>query len=126
MSRSNHQINIRKFLLAAALIVTTATLGGCKSISWPSFGAKSTPASRIAKAHGIRTWQKHEAFVADVKVMFGGRPMLEGRMWSDTSVGRTRIEPKQGGVWVFDGQTAWTSPASAKTMMARFSLLTWP
>lgn len=80
----------------------------------------------VEEAHGGEDWNAQEAVAADIRVEFGGQLMIDGRMVSDTPVGKTRFELKDGTVLVFDGKDAWTSPADSTFQGARFHVLTWP
>ncbi|MEM7625297.1 MAG: hypothetical protein AAF333_06685 [Planctomycetota bacterium] len=89
-----------------------------------------TPAERIQAiehAHHVATYEKQSAIKADMVIDFG--PMhVEGTMWFTPSMGKVRMELDGGTVIVFDGQTAWLSPADAAVPgpPARFHVLTWP
>lgn len=91
-------------------------------------------AAAIEQAHGKTAWAKHqavrEAFTAHAVVRFGGgentRTVIDGRMTFDAPVGRSRIEQADGTLLVFDGSSAWVSPAEAPFPRARFHALTWP
>ncbi len=82
--------------------------------------------SSIEKAHGAQAWRSKQAVSADLTIDFGGQRMLEGTMIFDTAVGRSRMELADGTVLVFDGETAWVSPADSSFKDARFHVLTWP
>lgn len=89
-------------------------------------GFASTFAGPIEAAHGLAVWQSHEAIQANFALEFSGKPALTGTMLFDTSVSRVRMELVDGTLLVFDGQSAWISPAESAMAQARFHLLTWP
>lgn len=97
----------------------------------PAATAQKTPDGPFHKpieaAHGAEAWRSHQAVSARIKVTFGGKDMLDGRFVFDTPVGRSRLETSDGAAVVFDGSTAWVTPAdSPMGPMARFHVLTWP
>lgn len=94
------------------------------SLAVPTF-AESFVAP-IEKAHGGAAWDAQSVLQADIVVEFGGNTMIDGTMWTDTPVGQTRFELEDGTVLVFDGETAWTSPADSAFQGTRFHVLTWP
>jgi hypothetical protein len=81
---------------------------------------------KIERAHGAEAYRSKEAVQAELTVNFGGQRMIDGEVLFDMPVGRSRIEMKDGPTLVFDGKSAWISPAGADFPMARFHLLTWP
>ena len=115
-------------------ITEIATRLGAVALLWPALaGCEETPrpataklAQRIAEAHGMKAWQAKRAVAAEITAYFGGQEMISGSMVYDHHQGRVRMETGAGAVLVFDGATAWVSPASATVPMARFQLLTWP
>lgn len=121
-------------LLLAAVTAAAALgpwLGGCgsrgtRSATAPSTDAASAFVRRIEQAHGRDAWYRHDAVAADIVVEFGGRRAIDGVVTFTTDAGRSRIDLKDGTTLVFDGQRAWTAPASAEFPRARFHLLTWP
>lgn len=89
-----------------------------------------TPGDRIQAiedAHAGATYAKQPAIQADVVLDFGAM-QLEGTVWFTPSLGHVRMELDGGAVIVYDGSTAWLSPADAAVPgpPARFHVLTWP
>ncbi|MEM8931563.1 MAG: hypothetical protein AAGE94_10325 [Acidobacteriota bacterium] len=80
----------------------------------------------VERAHGEASWDRQQVLQADIVVEFRGNTMIDGTMWTDTPVGKTRFELADGTVLIFDGDTAWTSPADAAFQGTRFHVLTWP
>lgn len=107
-----------------ALGVFVAVLAPAMSIA--SSGSGAAFAAAVEKAHGGDAWNARTAFAADIVVNFGGSTVIDGKMMTDTPVGKTRFELEDGTVLVFDGQDAWTSPADSKFRGTRFHVLTWP
>lgn len=104
-----------------------AGVAGSDAMAQTTQPQPGTFAAAIEKAHGLEAWRRQGAVSANITVTFGGKPMLQGSMLFDTSVGRVRMELANGNVMVFDGQEAWVAPADSKMFQgARFHLLTWP
>jgi len=79
----------------------------------------------IEEAHGAAALRAHEAIKVRIELDFGGKPRVHGTLYASTDGGRTRIEFDGGKTLVFDGSTAWLSPADAPSEGARFDALTW-
>ncbi|MEO1235985.1 MAG: hypothetical protein AAFX76_04275 [Planctomycetota bacterium] len=82
----------------------------------------------IEHAHHGATYNAQQAIQADFEVDFGQAFTLSGTMWFTPSMSHVRMELSDDTVVVYDGQTAWVSPADATTpgVPARFHVLTWP
>ncbi|MEM1024653.1 MAG: hypothetical protein AAGD10_04945 [Myxococcota bacterium] len=86
----------------------------------------SPPAiDQIEDAHGADELRAHPAIRTRIELDFGGKPRVHGLLFASSDGGRTRIEFDSGKIIVFDGQTAWLSPADASAQGARFDALTW-
>lgn len=91
---------------------------------------ETTPSQRIAAieaAHAGDLYNAKHAVQADFVCDFG--PMhIEGVMTFTPSIGKVRLSLNDAAEVVFDGQTAWLSPADAQVPgpPARFHVLTWP
>ncbi len=81
---------------------------------------------RVMQAHNSRAWRAHPAFSCNIRVEFGGLVMLQGSMLVDTSKDRVRLDLQDGTKLVWDGETAWVSPADAAIESPRYHLRTWP
>lgn len=92
-----------------------ALLAGCSGL-----------AGEIGHAHGMRQWHRQRAVCADIVVELGGKKMIDAAFVFDTPVGKAKAELANGTTIVFDGRSAWVSPANAPIEAARFHLLTWP
>jgi hypothetical protein len=108
-------IHPRVFL--SLLLCTTA-------FSSPSLA--ETFAGKVEKAHGANSWRSAEAVKTDIAINFGGKLRLEGEMLSNTEASKSHFKLKNGSEIVFDGTTAWLSPADDERQRARFDALTWP
>ena len=95
-----------------------------------AIAAEPSPAAAfptsIEAAHGKAPWERAKALQARLSLTFGGRPALTGTILFRTNLAGSRIELGDGTIAVFDGASAWVSPASSKLERARFHLLTWP
>jgi hypothetical protein len=111
---------------AAALLMTAAPLTRADDQTAESL----SPTDRIhaiEQTHAGATYAARDAVRADFVLDFG--PMhLEGTMWFTPSLSKVRMELDGGATMVFDGKTAWLSPADAEVPgpPARFHVLTWP
>ena len=106
-----------------ALFATAVLIFGFAS----SVGASTPIIQTIEKAHAAEIYESQAVVKADLVVDFG--PMhLEGTIWFTPSTSKIRMELVGGQTIVFDGQTAWVSPADAQIPgpPARFHVLTWP
>lgn len=107
--------------MAIATLMTTSL--GCELMPGHEGDLYAKP---IEAAHNAKAYRAQQALRASFTVDFGGERMTEGVMTFDTPLGLARIETTDGQVYVFDGTTAWVSPADAEAPMARFHVLTWP
>lgn len=80
--------------------------------------------SKIQNAHGLEHWKKTKALQSDLKIQFGEKVILEGRLTFETNGGRTRLDLANS-VVIFDGKSVFVSPADATIPRARFHSLTW-
>lgn len=84
-------------------------------------------AAAVEAAHHSAGWRAHQAFAADMTLEFGGDTAFEGRLITAPDAAHTRTtRADDDAVLVFDGDTAWVSPAAAEWSDARFHALTWP
>lgn len=82
--------------------------------------------SATKKAHGIDRWDQADSLKADVVVNFGDKTMAEGTFTFQAHGPKARYDMSDDTVVVFDGQTAWVTPAEKADPMKRFHVLTWP
>jgi len=92
---------------------------------WPD--AAQRLARKIERAHGDEKWKDVEAIECTIKVEYGGHTVIDGRMLYEPHRGRVRIDMNDDDetTLIFDGDTAWISPADSKFNKPRFHLLTW-
>jgi len=120
-----------------ALPLLLAFAGACAAPSEPvaetpapappapvTFG--DTYATPVEQAHGIDAWKGHEAVEANVVVNFGGNTAFDGKMLFTPDTSRVRMDVADGSTAIWDGSTAWVTPADSAFQGARFHLLTWP
>lgn len=100
----------------------------------PSFAhAKSAVAPEISaavtatqEAHGLHAWWGKEVVLADAEITFGGNTIVDGTFSFEAHGPRVRYGRQDGVSIIFDGQTAWVTPADAVAPKGRFHVLTWP
>lgn len=80
----------------------------------------------VEKAHHKAIWDTKHAIRAKIVVTSEDQEYFNGTMLYDLRTGQVRMDMKDETTLIFDGQTAWVSPASSKFQSARFHLLTWP
>ncbi len=77
-------------------------------------------------AHNIQSWWGKEVVQADVQILFGGKPVVDGTFTFEAHGPRARYDRKDGARIYFDGNTAWVYPPDAEAPKGRFHVLTWP
>lgn len=82
-------------------------------------------ANETQQAHGLRAWWGKEVVVGDVEILFGGKAIVEGTFTFEAHGPRSRYDRKDGVSIIFDGKTAWVTPADAVAPKGRFHVLTW-
>jgi hypothetical protein len=82
----------------------------------------------IETAHHAETYASQEAIQADFELSGFGGLEVSGTMWFTPSMGKVRMEIGDDILLIYDGETAWQSPADAEVPgpPARFHVLTWP
>jgi len=83
-------------------------------------------AAATENAQGAAAWHAHDSFATDIVINMGGETRIGGTVTMKTDMSRTRIDLNDGTTMIWDGETAWASPAEAATPMTRFAVLTWP
>lgn len=114
----------RRLALLAGLVCVASAGGGCRAPERAETAESFIAA--VESAHGRSTWSARRALQGRVSLSFGGTPALAGRILFRTDLGASRLELDDGTIAVFDGESAWVSPASSPLKRARFHLLTWP
>ena len=115
-----------RLLLASIVCLSTTVLPSAMAETKAAPASAEAFVAEIQDAQGTEAYWKHSAVEAGFSVVYPGRVDLQGTILFDTHVGKSRIELKDGTVWVFDGKTAWIAPDSKQSARARFHLLTWP
>lgn len=82
-------------------------------------------ARAIEEAHGLDAWSSKDAVSARIQLTFGGNQALDGRMIFTPDMTKARLDQGEASV-IWDGETAWVTPADAEFPRARFHVLTWP
>ncbi|MGZ0709434.1 DUF6503 family protein [Coraliomargarita sp. W4R53] len=77
------------------------------------------------EAHGLKAWWGKEVVVADVEIIFGGNTIVDGTFTFEAHGPHSRYDRKDGTSIIFDGKTAWVTPAVAAAPKGRFHVLTW-
>jgi hypothetical protein len=104
-------------------IVTALCLGlGCHSKPVQH----ATLAEQISHAHDASDWRLQRALTGDIHAEFESEASFDAKFTYEISSGRVRMLLPDDTVLVFDGQTAWVSPASSPVKNARSILKTWP
>lgn len=116
-----------KRFISALLIGLSATLWlpAAHALS-PVESQDELIAEKAQAAHGLRAWWGKEVAVADVEIIFGGKVAVDGIFTFEAHGPRARYDRKDGATIIFDGKTAWVSPADAEAPRGRFHVLTWP
>lgn len=82
--------------------------------------------SSIEKAHQKAIFLKNDAVSYDFKVSFGDNTMFDGKITQKTDGTMIRMDHKDGGTIVFDGNKVYASTADmASNPMTRFHIFTW-
>ena len=116
-------MRMRPFALALTLLLLAA---GPTRAQTNDEQTAAAFAKQIEQAHGHTAWQKRHAVAANITLDFGGNRLLDGAdMRFNTAVGKARLEPDAQTTVVFDGETAWLTPADSDFSRPRFHVLTW-
>lgn len=112
-----------KYLLSSSFFSLGFLLA---SLSPATAFSENALVTSIEAAHGGSAWASKEAFQFRLELDFGGKPRIYGSVLSNTEASLARIELDSGEKIVFDGKSAWLSPADSERKKARFDALTWP
>ena len=83
-------------------------------------------AGKLPQLHGSDVWRQKTAIQADLKIDIGGEPVLEGVLTYETNRHRARIDLKNGGFIIHDGQNVQTASTNLSEVEARRHLELWP
>ena len=104
--------------------LSIATLAPLAAIAHPNHQTKVVDATQ--QAHGLVAWWGKEAMQVDGEMIFGGNKIVDGTFTFEAHGPRARYDRADGVSIIFDGETAWVTPADAEAPMGRFHVLTWP
>ncbi|MGJ8651966.1 MAG: DUF6503 family protein [Opitutaceae bacterium] len=113
------------FLTVAVILGTSSLVNSAHALS-PLEPQEEMIADAAQNTHGLRAWWSKEVVVADVEIVFGGKAVVDGTFTFEAHGPRSRYDRKDGSSIIFDGETAWVSPADAEAPKGRFHVLTWP
>ncbi|MGE9290328.1 MAG: DUF6503 family protein [Puniceicoccales bacterium] len=82
--------------------------------------------SQTQSAHNLQSWWGKDLVEADVVITFGGNDIIDGTFLFEAHGPKARYDRKDGTSIIFDGDSAWVTPASAEAPKGRFHVLTWP
>lgn len=80
---------------------------------------------RVDAQMGLAAWSTTEVLQAEILASFGGSELFAGTMTFETNGPRARLDHFEGPSVVYDGATAWISPAASTLHNPRFQVLTW-
>lgn len=113
----------RSALCTAAALLVSQTAAHALSPKAPDTASIT---AQTQAAHKLSAWNQKEIVQADAQMVFGGNKIVDGRFTFEAHGPRARYDRKDGVSILFDGKTAWVSPADAEAPMGRFHVLTWP
>lgn len=79
----------------------------------------------IEEAHNKAAFMMKEAVSFDIKLEFGGKTRLEGKVSMTTNSSRVRVDKKDGTSLIYDGEQVFISPKNSQSDGARFDIFTW-
>ena len=79
----------------------------------------------IEKAHNKTDFLSHEAISFKIDLKFGGNERINGNLTLLTNTGKIRIDKSDGSSLIFDGTSAYLTPANANQKGNRFDIFTW-
>ncbi|MEO0649359.1 MAG: hypothetical protein AAFZ65_01615 [Planctomycetota bacterium] len=113
-------MKLTRLALAAPLVLLACATPGSDAPD-----AKAHLGAAVKAAHGADLYSAG-VVRTDFSLVAGGTPAMAGSLAYEAATGRSRIDLDGGVTIVFDGQSAWVSPAEAQMQGARFHVLTWP
>jgi hypothetical protein len=106
--------------ITATLALFVGLCGGCRHHTEPALVEK------LFINIGLDNWKMEPAMGLDIHIETVGRPNFDARITEDVKSNRVRMQLADDTILVFDGQSAWVSPPTAKVEDARQILLNWP
>jgi len=121
-------------LLTPLALLSVLVVAGCGDATPPPAETGAPTQDAIApwvdysqRAHHLEAWWDTEAVRANVTIKMGGQTAVDGSTFTFEAHGpRARFDRADGASVIFDGTTAWITPASAEDRRGRFHVLTWP
>ncbi len=83
------------------------------------------PIRKVERAHARSSFIEHEAIAFDIRLSFGGRERLQGRMTLATNSSKGVIEYANGDRLIFDEDKVYHNPEMKNATSARFAAFTW-
>ena len=102
------------------LMLSAVVLFGCNNSM-----EKSNSIEAIETAHKKEDFLKQKGIQFDIKLIFGGKERLTGRMTLLTNSSKGLIELKDSSMIYFDNQKVYSSPALKNKKGIRFDAYTW-
>jgi hypothetical protein len=92
----------------------------------PSKPTAQSITEEAQSAHNLKSWWTKEVVQTDVTIDFGGQRIVDGSFAFEAHGPRARYDRRDGVSILYDGKTAWLTPAEAEAPRGRFHVLTWP
>ncbi|WP_299439632.1 DUF6503 family protein [uncultured Aquimarina sp.] len=80
---------------------------------------------RVEKTHKKDRFLTHKAVSFRIKILFGGKEHLDGKITMLTNSSKIRIDKKDNSKLIYDGENVYLCPADANDKGARFDMFTW-
>ncbi|WOO39737.1 hypothetical protein [Rubellicoccus peritrichatus] len=109
--------------VAFFLLIPIITVAGVKI---PKGMTVNEAADVVQASHNIVAWWGKEIVQADVMIEFEGNTIVDGTFTFEAHGPRSRYDRRDGVSIIYDGETAWITPADAQAPKGRFHVLTWP
>ena len=110
----------------STIITTLLAFTGASALVAADDTAIDQQVESTQSAHNIPSWWEKELVEADVVIDFRGNRIVDGTFTFEAHGPRSRYDRKDGSSIIFDGETAWVTPADAEAPKGRFHVLTWP
>lgn len=91
----------------------------------PATAAATAFIEEIKQAHHAPKFFAHSAIAFDLKLSFGGKSRLTGRVTMLTNSTKVKLERNDGATVLFDGEKVYRYPNDTNWPRARFDVLTW-
>lgn len=83
------------------------------------------PIMMAEMAHHKGDFLKKEVVAYQVNIEFGGKLVMQGKVWQRTDGSAIRIEDQHGRTMLFDGDEVYLAPQDANQSGVRFGIFTW-